>query len=89
MRALKDDARPHGQTKGGSGRTLGRRGGGSGSARTLAARAEVVPVTCRSCSVKVQAAFFRCLVCLPAGSWVRVHVDVCISQRKEAETYLF
>ncbi|CAM9571764.1 unnamed protein product [Ectocarpus sp. 8 AP-2014] len=73
VRALREDARQQRKGKGGGGgrspvgRSSRRRGGRSGGCQ-----ASVAPVTCRSCSVKVQAAFFRCLVCLPAGSW-----DLC------------
>lgn len=66
VRALREDVQPRAQGAGG-GRSRGRRGGGRGGG---AAAAAVVPVTCRSCGVKVQAAFFRCLVCTPAGAWV-------------------
>ncbi|CAM9528694.1 unnamed protein product, partial [Scytosiphon promiscuus] len=76
VRALKDVAlRLHGP----DGKRGGRPGKGGGSDRSGGAaaaaastRAVLAPVTCRSCSVKVQAAFFRCLVCGPAGSW-----DLC------------
>ncbi|CAM9406258.1 unnamed protein product [Ectocarpus sp. 12 AP-2014] len=73
VRALREDARKQRKGMGGGGgrspvgRSGRRRGGRNGGCR-----ASVAPVTCRSCSVKVQAAFFRCLVCLPAGSW-----DLC------------
>lgn len=64
VRALREDAQTRAKGVGG-GRLRRRRGDERGSATSA-----VVPVTCRSCSVKVQAAFFRCLVCAPAGSWV-------------------
>lgn len=31
---------------------------------------QLVPVVCRICKVKVHATFFRCLICIPPGSWV-------------------
>lgn len=68
VRALREDPRRQVQEKGG-----GRRRGNAGAAAAAAASTRapaVAPVTCRSCSVKVQAAFFRCLVCTPVGSWV-------------------
>eukprot|EP00752_Nemacystus_decipiens_P003483 g3216.t1 len=66
VRALRNDAPPREQDSA-SGRSRRRSGGGRGGAEKT-----VLPVACRSCNVKVQAVFFRCLVCSPAGSW-----DLC------------
>ncbi|CAM9798008.1 unnamed protein product, partial [Ectocarpus fasciculatus] len=72
VRALREDARQQRKGKGGGGRSPAGRSGRRRGGRSDGSRASVAPVTCRSCSVKVQAAFFRCLVCTPAGSW-----DLC------------
>ncbi|CAN0062460.1 unnamed protein product, partial [Ectocarpus sp. 12 AP-2014] len=73
VRALREDARLQRKGKGGGGgRSPVGRSGRRRDGRSGGCQASVAPVTCRSCSVKVQAAFFRCLVCLPAGSW-----DLC------------
>eukprot|EP00903_Cladosiphon_okamuranus_P020873 g19168.t1 len=63
----REEVQPRAQGASG-GRLRGRKSGGSGGGAVAA----VVPVTCRSCGVKVQAVFFRCLVCIPAGAW-----DLC------------
>lgn len=81
VRALREDAQPRGQGSAG-GRSRGRKGGGRGGG---AATAVAVPVTCRSCGVKVQAAFFRCLVCTPAGSWVSAIPVCCLCSRLGSE----
>jgi len=67
VRALRENSRRQAQENGGG----KRRGGAAAANSATSARAPAVaPVTCRSCSIKVQAAFFRCLVCTPPGSWV-------------------
>lgn len=81
VRALREVAiRLQGREGKGGGR-LGRGGGnernGAAVSDAASTRAALVPVTCRSCSVKVQAAFFRCLVCGPAGSWVSASNLTC------------
>lgn len=68
VRALRaEDTRKRGKT-GGDGD--GERSCVAGAAAGMSSQRGIAPVTCRSCKVKVQAVFFRCLACLPAGSWV-------------------